>query len=436
MKLFSKLKDYHSLLEDILDRKTFSSISKSLLLSMIYKIEIAYKDYEKVKVNSISKDEFLTHLLEVIEKYCEHVKTVEPESVQAELLMKHNVEAVTNEKERSILVYPTEQAMLYALADIESKYFFVKRDFPFKDILQKVLVKGYKQNTIEVLENFNGWSWDISSKEQEDCVMNLLYQNLIMIKGEKFLFEWRTDNSAKKDYIQELKRSVKNVTGNDNYYICFCKVLYKIAGKKDKLRIRKQLAEQEIEYEKFLREDEEFRKKNIKQWNQLKIYHEVGKQEDVPYELEVLELQKCFLKFLQKKIERLVLREEMMEIIYQLRYYQNMMLFDDVLVREHAELMKHFDFVFKMAITKACKMGVIKIISMQIDTNFELLKYVFDTRIIDLEEIKIYVELEQKNSIFIKVYDKDVFEKQGREEFLGNKKDIVIKKKRMVNLFK
>ena len=287
MKLFSKLKDYHSLLEDILDRKTFSSISKSLLLSMIYKIEIAYKDYEKVKVNSISKDEFLTHLLEVIEKYCEHVKTVEPESVQAELLMKHNVEAVTNEKERSILVYPTEQAMLYALADIESKYFFVKRDFPFKDILQKVLVKGYKQNTIEVLENFNGWSWDISSKEQEDCVMNLLYQNLIMIKGEKFLFEWRTDNSAKKDYIQELKRSVKNVTGNDNYYICFCKVLYKIAGKKDKLRIRKQLAEQEIEYEKFLREDEEFRKKNIKQWNQLKIYHEVGKQEDVPYELEV-----------------------------------------------------------------------------------------------------------------------------------------------------
>ena len=161
MKLFSKLKDYHNLLEEILDKKTFSSISKSLLLSLIYKLEIAYKDYEKVKVNSISKDQFLTHLLETIQKYCDHIKTVEPDSIQAQVLVKHNVEAVTNEKERSILAYPTEQAMLYAICDIEPKYFFVKKDFVFKNMLQKVLVDGYKQNAIEILENFNGWSWEI-----------------------------------------------------------------------------------------------------------------------------------------------------------------------------------------------------------------------------------------------------------------------------------
>lgn len=49
MKLFFKLKDYNNLLEEILDRKTFSSIAKNLYLSMIYKLEIAYKDYSRCK---------------------------------------------------------------------------------------------------------------------------------------------------------------------------------------------------------------------------------------------------------------------------------------------------------------------------------------------------------------------------------------------------
>ena len=38
MNIFSKLKDYNSQLEEILDRKYFSSNIKNLLLSMIYKI--------------------------------------------------------------------------------------------------------------------------------------------------------------------------------------------------------------------------------------------------------------------------------------------------------------------------------------------------------------------------------------------------------------
>ena len=182
MKLFSKFsKDYQNLLEEILEKKTFSSISKSLLFSMIYKLEVSYKDYAVVKPRVLSKDEFLSHMLNVIQKYCDNIKTVEPESVGAELLIKYDVEAVTNYKERSILVYPTEQAMLYAISDIEPKYFFVKRDFIFKKVLQKVLVEGYKQNTIEILKDFNGWSWDISLDKRRNDMVYMMYQNLLMI---------------------------------------------------------------------------------------------------------------------------------------------------------------------------------------------------------------------------------------------------------------
>lgn len=198
MKLFSKFsKDYNNLLEKILERKTFSSISKSLLLSMVYKLEIAYQDYQLVKPNVLEQDEFFKQILNIIQTYCDHIKTVEPESVGAEILIQHDVEAVTNSKERSILAYPTEQAMLYAICDIEPKYFFVKKNFLFKETLQKILVQGYKQNTLEILRNFNGWSWDLTSNKQNNQgnMINLVYQNLLMIKNEKFLFDWRTDSA-------------------------------------------------------------------------------------------------------------------------------------------------------------------------------------------------------------------------------------------------
>ena len=50
------IKDYNNELEKILESKLFSYDVKNLLLSMLYKIENAYKDYETVKVEVPSKE--------------------------------------------------------------------------------------------------------------------------------------------------------------------------------------------------------------------------------------------------------------------------------------------------------------------------------------------------------------------------------------------
>ena len=176
MKLFPKLRDYNNELEEILEKKTFSSNAKNLLLSMIYKLEICYRDYDQVKVYSLNKNEFFSNILNVIKNYCDNVKIVEPNSVDAELLKKNDVEALTNSNERSMLIYPTEQSILYALCDIEPKYFYIKENFIFKNVFQRILVDGYKQNTMEIFENFNGWSWDINRDiTKSACVSNLIY---------------------------------------------------------------------------------------------------------------------------------------------------------------------------------------------------------------------------------------------------------------------
>ena len=211
MGLFSKMKDYNIELEEILENKYFSSNIKSLLFSMIYKLEISYNDFQKVKKSVRTKEDFLNEIIETIRLYCDNIKTVEPDSDQAKLLIKNKVDALTNVNERSILVYPTEIALLYAISDISPKYFFVNENFALKNILQNTLVKGYILNNIEILRDFNGWSWDRIDDESFGYIDNLVYQNLLVILGEKFLYEWRTYGSTRKDFLDEAKSFTKRI---------------------------------------------------------------------------------------------------------------------------------------------------------------------------------------------------------------------------------
>ena len=134
MKLFSKIKDYNSKLEEVLERKTFSANVKNLLLSMIYKMEISYKDYKEVKRVVRTQDEFFKEFINIIDNHCDNVKAVEPDTKEANLLKSNKVIALTNEKERSILCYPTENALLFAVSDIIPKYFYIPKEFILKPI--------------------------------------------------------------------------------------------------------------------------------------------------------------------------------------------------------------------------------------------------------------------------------------------------------------
>ena len=60
-KMLSKLnlKDYNNELETVLEKKAFSIDAKNLLLSMLYKIEVGYKDYKTVKRDVTSKEGFI-----------------------------------------------------------------------------------------------------------------------------------------------------------------------------------------------------------------------------------------------------------------------------------------------------------------------------------------------------------------------------------------
>ena len=506
MSLFSKLKDYNLELDKILDNKTFSSNIKNLLLSMIYKVEVSYKDYKEVKRCVREKEEVLNEIIETVRLYCDNIKVVEPDSSQAKMLIENNLEALTNEFERSILAYPTEMALLYAISEISPKYYYINEEVIIGRLIQNVLVDGYNINTTEILRDFNGWSWDTSVDEKYNFINNLIYQNLLMILGDKFLTEWRTYNSTDRDCLIEAKKFIKYFTNNDKYIKSLYKLIYMSSEGEEKEKIEKKLNSynktlQKMEDKlKFIDEQKErkikltkklekidyalhdkkileknFNKSNEKLSKEKKIksiakYRNMLKKErenilkeinDISYILKpsnfisrrqvlqetvqvcsgekklekiIILSQKEFLNFIDKKLNKMKTRDELIDLIYELRYYQKLRITNSVCIEDIEEIETYVDKVMKKAITKLCEIGAMKIISMDIELNFEIIKYALDTKIINIEQIKLEFDIDDKGLI-IRVYDKDNFEKQGRKQIKATKKTLEVAKKRKIKLF-
>lgn len=204
MKLFSKINEYNTILEEILETKYFSSDVKNLILSMVYKIENSYNDYSRVKRVRKNKEDYILELIKIIRDYTDNIKLVDSNKENSKLLKENSVLALTNEKERSVLSYHTEKALLYALSDIKPKYFYINNSFVFKNGFHKMLVYGYNKNNLELITDFNGWSWDISTK-YSNYIYNLMYQNLLMIMGSNFLEQWMNYNSSKINFLDNIK---------------------------------------------------------------------------------------------------------------------------------------------------------------------------------------------------------------------------------------
>lgn len=501
MKLFSKDNDYNLILEKVLDSKYFSSNSKSLLLSMVYKIENCYNDYKKVKGIDKTKEEFLEELIDCIKKYCDNIKLVEPNSKDAEILEKNNVLAVTNERERSILSYPTEIALLYAISDVLPKYFYIPDDFLLKKSIQSTLVNGYNGNNLEVLSDFNGWSWDINLKNKNNIEDSLIYQNFVILFGIKFMDDWAKCSNTKQNPLQEIKQFFLGT----KYFEYLCKYLYLNLTEKEKIKVDKIVEEKKKEYEKisnkpkffeevtskklkYLKEVEKIdillndkeklmkkyisvnlkldEKKKFTTVNGYRKFLELKRKEYIDEinnfsnlmkpvnfinykkELEdnikftefeekdkiIENLQIEFVKALQETVEFLEEPEEIINYIFKVRYYKNLYINKNSRVSSIKKL--NLENTLKILILKACnrEKPIIKKIVSNEDLNFEIIKNIFDTKIMDLQEIRFEIALKEEK-ISVKVYEQEVYEKDFEVNFEGSKKDILVKQNKILKLF-
>ena len=187
------LKDYNSILENILEQKAFSEDVKNLLLSMLYKIENGFQDYKTVKVNVSSKNYFLEKIIYTIKDECNEIDLIKPLSEESTILEKNNLNYIIDKENGKIICYPNERILLEALATLSQNEIKLSENYKlYKKGIKEVLYKGNCMNISEVIRDFNGWSWDITTSQMQSKNINLIYQNLLILLGKSFLQNWIT----------------------------------------------------------------------------------------------------------------------------------------------------------------------------------------------------------------------------------------------------
>lgn len=205
--IFSKinLKDYNNVLENILEQKAFTEDVKNLLLSMLYKIENGYQDYKTIKVNVASKNSFLKKIIQIVKEKCKEIELVKPMSDESKELEEKNVNYIIDKESGKIKVYQNERMMLEALISLNQEEILLDDEYKIFEIgLKEVLTKGNRMSQVEVIRDFNGWSWDITTSQMESKNINIVYQNLLMLLGYSFLQTWITDEEEQDEEEIEL----------------------------------------------------------------------------------------------------------------------------------------------------------------------------------------------------------------------------------------
>lgn len=201
-------KDYNNELEEVLEKKYFEENVKSILLSILYKIEAAYKDYEKVKQNVETKEEFIKNLIKGIQENCDTIKIVKLNTKESEIL--GNRTFLVDKNRKMIICYPIERKILYCLAKINKNKTIIKDEyFLINQTLSELINVGNNINEVEPMRDFNGYSWTTLPQEIESIAHNLAYQNLRILVGYKFLNNWIENKEFIIDYLESFKNKLE-----------------------------------------------------------------------------------------------------------------------------------------------------------------------------------------------------------------------------------
>ena len=493
--IFSKINrnDYNNQLEEILEKKDFSKDVKNLLLSMLYKVELSYEDYATVKRNVKSKSDFIQDILNKI-KECNHIIFIKPQSEESKEFEEKNAIFILEDDKNTIKVYPNEKSLLYAINAFDNKRMYLPEKYNYLRIAFPDLInEGKDINNVEIIRDFNAWSWNVSVEEISDININLIYQILQILLGEKSFEHWYLSKN-KDDYLVRLKDNLEQ-DYDGKLADRFLELIYKLSillcvqkNKIEKKRLfeEKVILEKELEYmedketyisdlstqkkkinseikkiDKILNDKDklkdEFSRRNSKLSEENQIFslshltnilererrrdlnriQEINKSIDPKNYIErkqklkndfklikdidinsnqdeiissgMLQLQKEFMRCFEKQIIKSEEKKEIIDLVYIFRYYLFLPYSKEEKVKDIKELKKYFNKIKQSLINRMYELKAVVKITSDETINKEILKYIFETKMIVLENMVIELN-KQTNNLQIKIMDTDVLE--------------------------
>ena len=481
--MFKKIlkKDKNEELEKILEEKNVDEQARNLLQGILYKIEVSYKDYQKSKGIETTEEQYVKQLLVDIKQKCNKIKIVK-------ISEKLNNEEIENELKKNkfyiskdeIISYPIERKILYAIEKNANNKKILDDQYGDSAIAVSDFINtGKNIDRVEVLRDFNGWSWTTVKEEIENIDANLIYQMLQILFGRDFLDNWTKDKDGKIDYfkimenddkryskiaIDNLKKllikiaMINDVKENQEFEEYISKKLRAIKKElkmyedtktnierisehktqamkqlKDIERILRQepmlLAEYEkrkgkVDIKELKKELSDQRRKLLNEisednylLNPMNYIKEKKKLEEEKAKLDIkrttkkqkenvkVEFIKIFLQCFNIRIKISIEEEEVRKLIYQFRYFMCLPFDEANNVKNFEQIEEDVKETEQLLIKKAMEFKVINRVP------FEVMKHVFETRIITLEEL--YYKITKESEIYyVQIFDDNITEEK------------------------
>lgn len=469
-KILSKLnidiKDYNNELERILENKLFSYDVKNLLLSMLYKIENAYKDYRTVKLEVPTKRNFIENIFRIIKEKCTKIILVKSGTPEGEELENNSIKYKVDRANGEIVCFQNELVMLTALFKLDEVD--LEFELPYKyaeEPLNILMNSGKIDSDVEVIRDFNGWSWDTVTRDMLDVDYNCAYQVMLLLNGQNYIYSRKNkkifSNVCKiaaqkmltdKKYQKELQNIKKEKKQRLELFEDKKKFLDKITEEKKEYSAQIEKIDRTLNNKELLKK--EYYARNEKLPNKQKIFsasYLVGILQNEREEL-LGKIDECnrvimpkeFIEFkakLQKENEFLdsVLRglhkedlveifaefleaafniinklsmeeaEKLTEWIYKIRYFRFIPINSEQKIKDIEELNPKFEKIIRLIIRKAQEFKIWDNFTENQELTYKILKEIFDIKIIYLQNIVFQCKFEDK-VLYVEIYDDTVIE--------------------------
>ncbi len=491
--LFSK-NNYDTQLEDLLEKKGYTDEAKSLVLNIIYKIESAYNDYKKTKPNVKSKNAIIADIIDTIEHRCDTIEVLNPKETEAKLYV--------SRKKKIIKTFPNDNDLLQAIYYIKTPY--TKRiENVFEKAVLIALEKGMAINGVEIIRDFNGWSWNNALENFSEQYYNLLYQDLIILLGESELEELVKGTNVIENLYTHLKNLYGKTKSDDvvSRFVKTCMLIYMDSNDKNEQEVLEYFNKKQDELNEFINKSEfisKISKKNnenmkvvskidsiinsktllnkkfsskkvsskYKDIDSYKIYlikcknkvineiarnkrlmnpfeyvkeknavqDEVNKLNDITVcynndeiiQNTLVDLQKKIIACFYKKIEVYDLKKELLNLVYEVRYY-NCLPLEGENLKDHRLLKNEIEKFQIEFVNKLKKNKVVDIFSDYARVNYFIIKYIFEAKMVNINKITFKYKRINKG-MELEFYDEEIMENKEKVELTKDELGSFIKK--------
>ena len=272
---------------------------------------------------------------------------------------------------------------------------------------------------------------ELYGERNTSLLMNMLEKTCILI----YMYNSSKNKKEVFDYLEKKKIELLEIS-NKSEYISKITIENIDEYKKSLNNMRKNKIE-EINRNNNLINPFEYvkRKKNIEKEVQCLKDIEILLKKDKAVYKALIQLQRQVISCLYKKIEVYDLKKELINLIYEMRYYNFLPVENEKKIKDIKELELDLRSIQKKLTNKLCENKAVDIFAKDYNINYNIVKYIFVAKLTSINKLQVLLKY-QNQKLFLSYYDEKVLEDEEKinfsEDDLGELNKKMNKKMRII----